>query len=58
MPKYRNSIFAVVDPNQDDNEEDERYSIKNKKSKNSLQHLGFEDTVLNHLLLIRDIEKN
>jgi hypothetical protein len=51
MPKYRNSIFAVVDP-QIEKEDGE------KNTKHALHHLGFEDSVLNHLLLIRDIEKN
>ena len=48
-PKYRNQIFAVVSKkNLGDNEE----------TAITLKHLGCEDSVVNHLLLIKDIEQN
>jgi hypothetical protein len=45
-PKYKNSIFAVVDPT----------LTANSSRQQTLKHLGYEDSVVNHLLLIMDIE--
>ena len=41
--RYSNAIFGVIDPSKDD-----PYNLK---------HVGFEDTVINHLLLLRDMSE-
>lgn len=51
-PKYRNSIFSVVDPSKSDAQAEEQKQVS------TLKHLGYEDSVVNHILLIKDIEKN
>jgi CRP-like cAMP-binding protein len=48
-PKYRQSIFAVVDPSVSD----AKSKLKNRIG--TLKHLGYEDSVVNHLLLLNDI---
>ena len=46
QPRQSNAIFAVVNPRPED------YSERN------LKHLGYEDSVVNHLSLLRDINEN
>lgn len=46
-PKYHNQIFAVIKGGESVNKGDQ-----------TLQHIGYEDSVVNHLLLIKDIENN
>ena len=45
-PKFNNQLFAVVSG----------YSNNAAKYNNTLHHFGYEDSVVNHLLLIKDIE--
>ena len=47
-PKYHNQIFAVISGQ----------GSKISKYGSTLQHIGYEDSVVNHLLLIKDIESN
>jgi len=45
-PKFNNQLFAVISGN-----------TKNAtRYPNTLYHFGYEDSVVNHLLLIKDIE--
>ena len=48
QPRYQNQIFAIIDPEQ-------REQFINTKV---LMYMGFEDTVVNHLLLIKDMSEN
>ena len=47
MPQYANSIFAVINP-----------KATVLETKNLMKHFGFEDSVVNHLLLLKDIKLN
>lgn len=48
QPRYKNQIFTIIDPKR----HEDSNSIINDKV---LMYMGFEDTVINHLLLIKDI---
>ena len=41
-PKYKNTIFGVVDPTLE-------------QGNRTFKHIGFEDSVVNHMLLIIDL---
>ena len=45
-PRYHNAIFYVIDPKPANQNID------------CLASVGWEDSIINHLLLIRDMEKN
>jgi hypothetical protein len=47
-PKYHNQIFGVVTG----------MNTKASFNENTLQHFGYEDSIINHLLLIKDIENH
>jgi hypothetical protein len=49
QPRYQNQIFAIIDP-----ELREQLNVNTKV----LMYMGFEDTVVNHLLLIKDMTEN
>ena len=47
QPRYKNQIFSIIDP------------VYDQKEGKLLQYMGYEDSVINHLLLIKEIsEKN
>jgi hypothetical protein len=47
-PRYHNNIIALVDAHVD-----HEYD-----SRQALQHCGFEDTIVNHSLLLREIDES
>ena len=50
QPRYKNQIFAIVDSKNETN-----VSKNMKAGEKLLEYYGFEDSVINHLLLIKDI---
>ena len=49
-PRYHNQMFAVIDP--------KLSARKGKSHEKMFYHCGFEDTVVNHLFLIKELEMN
>jgi hypothetical protein len=45
-PRYGNAIYGLIDP-----------ECRPEHSKYVLTHIGFEDSVVNHVLLMRDMRE-
>ena len=51
QPRYHNQIYAIVNAN---NLEDAQTKVNHRKV---FQHCGFEDTVINHTLVIKSLKE-
>jgi len=49
-PRFNRQIFAVIDPSISDQKS------ASKNASRTLKYIGYEDTVVNHTLLVRDIQ--
>ena len=50
-PRFARQIFAIIDPSISDQKSAKKHGSR------SLKYIGYEDSVVNHTLLIRDIHK-
>lgn len=57
QPRYHNQMFAIMDPKRYEENEEKYQKLKVKQQNKILQHCGFEDTVVNHLLLLRELQE-
>ena len=51
-PTFKNSIFAVIDPKVSDAKSDA------KGFQRTLKTVGYEDSIVNNILLLKDIKNN
>ena len=56
QPRYNNQIISIIDPKRAEENNNSRHPKESHKK--ILQNMGFEDTVVNHIFLMKDLAEN